>query len=438
MKKICLLLLLAGLLLSACGVPSQDAPMVQPVSFFYRTAETDFSAEDGVIRAEVRDLGSKSYTDLELFQLYLEGPMSRDLISPVSQGTVLSGARRYGGTLELRLTRGAYSPTEFDHALTYACLAKTGLALDGINKVQIYVRTQGGRLLDSILLTESDILLYDNGTASDNEITLYYADEAESLLLTEKRTLPRTDQEDLVMEVLKALVSGPQSGGMRSPLPPGTGFTEALVEDGLCKVDCNSDFGAIPPDNEQAAQLSVLSVVNTLCELDGINSVEFYIQGQKLDSYGGMDLTEPLVLESALIGPIHQELGEFSGVLCLPGQQDGLLHRLNVRTKARGGSSKAEALLQALFSRTAQNGFAAPFSGKSFPFSVITERYVCTVVFYPGTLPVEEPARTLALRSVTATLCTIPEIESVVLWEDGENVSLRTAVTEDWFYPGIR
>ena len=195
MRRMILLLLFAALLLSACGKTEEAVIMIQPVSFFYRTAATDFSAEDGVIRAEIRDLGAKNYTERELFELYFNGPESPDLVSPISQDTELSDVYVRGGTLILQLTRTANSPAEFDHSLTYACLAKTGLALDGIHKVQIKVRTRGGALEKNLILSESDILLYDNGAEPSNnmEVTLYYADETGSFLLPEKpyvRDLP--------------------------------------------------------------------------------------------------------------------------------------------------------------------------------------------------------------------------------------------------------
>ena len=154
MKRMIPLLFLIVLLCSGCFRHAKTSEMVQPVNFYYRTATTDFSAEDGVIRAELRDMGSELFSEQELFSLYFQGPESDKLIAPFSQDTELIYARRLGSTLELRLTRDAKSPEEFDHSLTYACLTKTGLELDGINKVRIIVRSKGGALEDDITLVE--------------------------------------------------------------------------------------------------------------------------------------------------------------------------------------------------------------------------------------------------------------------------------------------
>ncbi len=439
MKKLWFLLLLAALLFTACAAEEEPAPMVQPVSFYYRTARTDFTAEDGVIRAEVRDLGSNTYSDLALFQAYFEGPTSKELILPAAPDTELEDVRRDSGTLELWLKQNPNSPAELDHALTYACLAKTGLALEGVRTVVLHIRSPGGVHLDDLTLTAADILLYDNGEAPESrELTLYYAEEGGNLLLTEKRQIPLLPAEELPDYAIGLLLGAPESGGMRSPLPAGTAVLDLRVEDGVCTVDFNSDFLHNHPDTEQEEQLAILSVVNTLCELEGINRVQLYSQGRKLERYVYLDLSTPWVLDSSVVGPVREELGEFTGVLCLPDQTDGLLHRVTVRVRARGSASRETALLLALLNRSAQNGLSNPLSGAAAPLSVSTTNRLCTVDLAAGTLPEEAQARETALRSIAATLCSLNAVQSVCISENGTLLTpepLRPA--EDWFYADL-
>lgn len=440
MKRIILLLLFAVLLLAACGETEQAEVMTQPVTFYYRTAKTDYAAEDGVIRAETRDLGTDRYTDQKLFELYFGGPLSSELVSPFSQDTVLSVVLRRGSTLEIMLTQNAHSPSEFDHNLAYACLAKTGLALDGIHKVRIKVRSRGGAVGDDVMLTADDMLLYDNGEdpEQNQEVTLYYADESGRFLLTEKRTVPMMKPEELQQNakyVLELLLSAPQSGGMRMALPTGTAILDDVsVENGICSVDFNEDFFTNRPEGEQTEQLTILSVVNTLCELNGINQVQIYSQGRKLTPYVWLSLSEPWLMDTSVVGPIREELGEFAGTLCLPGKSDDLLHRLTVRTRARGNATQEEALLMALLARSSQNGLRSPFSSVSVPLSVATSNQICTVELAEHTLPTDLDARETALRSIVATLTSLPEVDAVRILEDGIPVSFEPMTpSDDWF-----
>ena len=60
MKRILMCLLALTLLLAACNQTLQEQPMIQPVRFYYRTARMDFSAEEGIIRSELRELGEQT------------------------------------------------------------------------------------------------------------------------------------------------------------------------------------------------------------------------------------------------------------------------------------------------------------------------------------------------------------------------------------------
>lgn len=436
MRRIIPLLLITALLLTACIGANDPSNMEQPVYFYYRTATVDFSSEDGVICAEIRDLGDRGVSDRELFEQYFGGPIHSDLISPFTQDTEFFGASRRGGTLEIELIRNKSTPEEFEHSLAYACIAKTGLALDGVRKVRILVRTGDGVLEDDVLLSEKDLLLYDSGLISQDtvDVNLYYMDETGSFLLTEKRTIPAMSQNALPKAVLELLLSPPQNGGMRMPLPPGSAILDVNVEHGICSVDFNSDFYTNRSEDEQTERLTILSVVNTLCELDGINQVQFYSRGALLYRYGGLDLSTPWIMDSSVVGPIREELGEFPGILYLPCEGDGLLHRLTVRARARGGATQEEALMQSLFSRESQNCLSAPCLGLPAPMSVTTSRGICRVVLVPDSFPKDHYSQIMVTRSITATLCTLPQVSAVVIMEGDDYLTPGSVTPSDEWY----
>lgn len=438
-KALCALLVLSLLLalsLCACTRRESGSPMTQPVTFYYRTAKTDFSVPDGVIRGELRDLKQESFTDEELFRFYFENPpLSSELVSPISADLSLSGVSRRGSTLELRLVRAAPSPSEFNAALTDACLVKTGLALEGISKVRIIVRRPSGAKLEDKEFTENEILLYDNGEIPENmEVTLYYADENYTLLRPEKRSIPLLSQEALRDYLLQLLLEAPENSGMRSPLPVGTVIQGTSLENGVCRVYLNDDYYANLPADEQAQQLAALSIVNTLCELEGISQVQIHAAGWAPGEGAALDLSGSWSPDLGPVGPVRKELGEFSGTLCLPGPEDPRLRRLLVRVRARGGESREEALLRTLFSRTAQNGLAAPLSGLPEPLSVSTAGRLCRVELAPGTLPEAPEQREQLLRVLTATLCSLPDIDSVEFrQEDALLTDPPMSPAPDWF-----
>ena len=136
MKKALFLLgfLCIILIASACSYDKRDpsSEYIQPFSFFYRTAETDYSRPDGLISAEVRDLGEKRYTDSELFDLYFQGPLSSNLMPLFPKGTRLISVSRAGTQFFVYLQQTGDPPSAVDQSIATACIAKTVFREGGV------------------------------------------------------------------------------------------------------------------------------------------------------------------------------------------------------------------------------------------------------------------------------------------------------------------
>lgn len=101
-----------------------------------------------------------------LLSLYLIGPSSDELVSPLPWGTRLLGVNRQDGTITLELT-----DTSFIHdghgiqPLPAACLTMTTLSITGGDGVTI---TSGSR---SVTMSRDSLTLIDDSTASTTEET---------------------------------------------------------------------------------------------------------------------------------------------------------------------------------------------------------------------------------------------------------------------------
>lgn len=428
------------LLLCACGTkPDETTGMVQPFSFYYRTVQTDYSASDGVIRAEVRDLGADSYSDAALFALYMNGPESPDLSSPLPTGCELLHVSRNGATLVLSFRQAYNALTGINQSIADACLLKTALELDGIRQVHLRIQSNGGQILRDATLSENDILLFDSGEyTSGTDFVLYYADEDGMYLHTEKRSVPAMSPSLRPRFVIEALMQAPETGRLCSPLPQGTDCFGTNVDMGICSVDLNGDFYQNRPATERDELITLYSIVNSLCELDGVEQVQFYIEGRKQTRYCWMDISNPFTADPSVAVPIRADMNEFEGILCLPGSSDPLLHRLPVRVRANGGSSQAEALIHSLFSKASQNGLSNPTEGLEPPRSVTTSGSLCTVEFAAGTVSeLSASGRQLVLRCVTASLCQLDGIDRVQILEQNQPLTDAPLSPEaSWFCAG--
>jgi len=87
----------------------------------------------------------------------------------------------------------------------------------------------------------------------------------------------------------------------RSPLPSGTHARSVKLVDGVATVDFNKAFQENFSGSDEGEALTLNAVLATVGQFQGVRSVQFLVEGQKIDSLGGnQSLTAPL--------PIPQEM----------------------------------------------------------------------------------------------------------------------------------
>ena len=132
MKKfICLLLVITiSFLLIACHSKSSKDTQL----FYYLRKEIDFESESPVIGSELH----RSGTDLNaILQLYLNGPESAELSSPIPVGTTLISTEIQDDTLSICLSDSFAQITGLDLSLACIALSKTAMEIADVQLVRI-------------------------------------------------------------------------------------------------------------------------------------------------------------------------------------------------------------------------------------------------------------------------------------------------------------
>ena len=106
-------------------------------------------------------------------------------------------------------------------------------------------------------------------------------------------------------EALSYLRSFPEiEGELVNPLPHGTVFIGVVVDQGLATVNLNTAFRDNFNGGAREEQVTVYSIVNTLCDISEIKAVRFEIAGQPIEEYAGhLDLSEPLAPDMSIVEP---------------------------------------------------------------------------------------------------------------------------------------
>ena len=135
---------------------------------------------------------------------------------------------------------------------------------------------------------------------SDEQLTIkvYYTDEQAEYLVGETRVVTAGNKYgDALIELMKV----PLDESLLRLVPETTLINEVTVENGLAKVDLSDNFLEDRFHSDTGDILLVYSIVNTLTEFSEVNSVTFYINGEKLDDLGTLDISEPLFRRNDLI-----------------------------------------------------------------------------------------------------------------------------------------
>ncbi len=132
------------------------------------------------------------------------------------------------------------------------------------------------------------------------EYVLYYPDsQAQNLYPVVRKAIKDkvTDEKFILKELLKG--KGSDDGKYFTVIPTDTTINSCKEEDGICTVDLSKEFLNIKGTATQ--KMALYSVVNTLCNMDKVNSVQFLIDGKKVEIFGGYIFDEPFESDSSII-----------------------------------------------------------------------------------------------------------------------------------------
>lgn len=127
------------------------------------------------------------------------------------------------------------------------------------------------------------------------KVTLYFSDDQAMYLAPEERIVTKGD-ETLEEVIIRELIKGPQKEGLGRTIPEGTELQSVSVVNGVAYVNFSKEFKTKHWGGSAGETMTLYSVVNSLCELPGIEKVQFLLEGEKQESIldGNMDTTVPI------------------------------------------------------------------------------------------------------------------------------------------------
>lgn len=186
---------------------------------------------------------------------------------------------------------------------TYA-VVKSLCNVDGITKVKVTV--DGGELLTPDgstigFLSDKDINLEsDTETSENRNIKLYFVSE-DGVLTEEWRNIKITDTVPVEQYVVNELIKGPEDTTLKPVLASDTKLTSVEVTEGTAYINMTQGFIDKHKGTPEKESLAVYAIVNSVTAIEGIDNVQFLIDGKKVQGFETVDLTLPIGKDSEFV-----------------------------------------------------------------------------------------------------------------------------------------
>lgn len=190
--------------------------------------------------------------------------------------------------------------------LSRAAIVKTLTQFDAlIDYVEIFIdriplTDASGNTLRMMQSDFIDSTSADFKNLNTSTLKLFFASSDGQQLVQEDVYVHYQNTASVSKVVMESLVSGPLSAALNRTFPEDTKLNNVEVRDGVCYVDMNNRF--LDQLDGIAFNVKIYSVVNSLCAIDDIDSVQILINGNVVYTQNeSVNIGQPLKADSDIV-----------------------------------------------------------------------------------------------------------------------------------------
>ena len=215
-----------------------------------------------------------------------KNPEEMDYIAPLGQNFSIISKKLNDTRIILNLSKEYKLLPPATEILTRASIVRSLTQISGIESV--FIQIEGEPYRDKLGEYVGDMFI---DTFIDNtgdefsgyekiETRLYFANKEGDKLIAVNRTSAYNTNIPIEKYIIEALIEGPidKDSGLMPTINPDVKLLSVLVQDGICYVNFDETF--LKQVYEVKASIVIYSIVNSLCELNGINEVQISVEGK--------------------------------------------------------------------------------------------------------------------------------------------------------------
>lgn len=269
----------------------------------------------------------------------------------------------------------------------------------------------------------------------ETQYRLYYIDKAETKVVGETYEPIATSKKELIEEYLVALNKSPQNFSYKKALPDTVVIKDFNFDDkGQLTINFDSNYSLLEGISEILCRTAV---VKTLCQIEGIDFIEFNINGQPL-----MNSSEkPIGWMSAddfidNTGGSNDYYQKSVITLFFANKKGDQLLESHIRVTGDGAIPIEQLILEQLIKGPIEEGRYPTISSKTTLIKVTTKESVCYVDFNEEFLDkLPDITSEVAIYSIVNSLIESPNVNKVQFLVNGElKKTYREAIALDGFF----
>ena len=275
----------------------------EKVEFYYMNS-------DGVMKPVKKDIRGENTEDILVTTLNTlkNGTTVEGMLPSVPSEVDFLSVGVVNDNAIIDVSNGYYRLKNTEEVICRSAIVWTLTSLDFIEGVIITVDGQplkNGQGVEIGSMNRSNVVIEPEISAETTEyaiLTLYFANNLGTDLITEERVIEVNSNQTREKTILEQLIAGPEELDAQRTVPVETKLRDVTTtNDGICYVNLSQDFVTKHSGEETAEKLTIYSIVNSLCELEHIDKVQFLIEGKKVDYFKGtMELKTPFAAISGL------------------------------------------------------------------------------------------------------------------------------------------
>lgn len=298
MKKI-LSLITAVLMVFALSSCFGDNAKSAEMNIYFRSSSGNVLSPE---KAEYK--GANNVVEMARFAMERleEGPKTSENSAALPEGTRFNSVSVSGAEAKADFSKQFLNAEGVEEILARFSVVSTLCDIPGIDSVVI---TVGGEMLRSSstgeeigALSKSDIVydtdITDQQPSDMTTVTLYFANSNATALKRETRRVATQDSLSMEKTIITELLKGPSSQELLAVIPQETKLLNLETNNGVCFVNFSADFVTKFTGGTNTGMLIVYSIVNSLTELDGVDSVQILIEGKTGAEFGDFVFDEPI------------------------------------------------------------------------------------------------------------------------------------------------